>query len=231
VYLGRVTIGKDQEAFVSRLKQERERRGLTLKAIADSTKIKQSLLAALERGDVSQWPSGLFRRAYVRHYAAAVGLPAEPLVTEFGRLFPDSDDTMPATIEIGLQAGGRPAGPPMVPAAPRPANPPLNRLRAAAFDLGLVVLASAAIALATGAAAWQPLGVVASAYLLMTTVVLGRSLGGWLLPRSDRWLAGSPSTDTAGEIRPEARAGPTRLALHSPRANGAGATGAARRAS
>ena len=54
-------------AFGSRLRTQRERRGVTLESIVDSTKIKLSLLAALERGDASQWPRGLFRRAYIRN--------------------------------------------------------------------------------------------------------------------------------------------------------------------
>ena len=93
-----------RHAFGSRLRTQRERRGVTLESIADSTKIKRSLLEALERGDASQWPRGLFRRAYIRDYACAIGLPAEPLVAEFVRLFPDdgspvSDDNFEAAHE------------------------------------------------------------------------------------------------------------------------------------
>ena len=46
-------MSKDQDAFILRLRRQREERGVTLKAIAESTKIKESLLAALDRGDVS----------------------------------------------------------------------------------------------------------------------------------------------------------------------------------
>ena len=93
-----------RHAFGSRLRTQRERRGVTLESIADSTKIKRSLLEALERGDASQWPRGLFRRAYLRDYACAIGLPAEPLVAEFVRLFPEdgspvSDDDLAAAQE------------------------------------------------------------------------------------------------------------------------------------
>ena len=80
-------VDSDRDTFGPHLRQQRESRGLTLKAIADSTKIRESLLAALERNDVSQWPEGIFRRAFLREYAAAIGLPPEPLVAEFSRLF------------------------------------------------------------------------------------------------------------------------------------------------
>src|SRR5688572_7839951 len=78
-----------QEAFGPSLKAQRERQGITLQAIADSTKISVSLLAALERNDVAQWPKGIFRRAFVREYAAAIGLPPGQLVSEFSQLFPE----------------------------------------------------------------------------------------------------------------------------------------------
>ena len=80
----------ERNAFGPSLKAERDRRGITLQAIADSTKISISLLAALERNDMSRWPNGIFRRAFVREYVAALGLPPEPLVAEFVRLFPES---------------------------------------------------------------------------------------------------------------------------------------------
>jgi len=75
--------------FGDRLKAERERRGISLDTIAASTKIKRSLLAALERDDVSKWPQGIFGRAFVREYAVSVGLAPEPVVAEFLQLFGD----------------------------------------------------------------------------------------------------------------------------------------------
>jgi cytoskeletal protein RodZ len=73
----------------TRLRAQRERKGVTLAAIADDTKISIALLEGLERDDVSRWPGGLFRRAYVRAYARAVGLEPEAVVREFGLLHPD----------------------------------------------------------------------------------------------------------------------------------------------
>lgn len=78
-----------REAFGPTLRAARERKGLSLQAIADSTKINPALLAALERNDVSRWPKGIFRRAFLRAHAAAIGLPPEPIVAEFLRLFPE----------------------------------------------------------------------------------------------------------------------------------------------
>ena len=76
-------------SFGRRLRSGRERLGISLEAIAASTKINRSLLADLERGDVSKWPGGIYRRGFVREYAAAIGLPAEVVLEEFNELFPE----------------------------------------------------------------------------------------------------------------------------------------------
>jgi transcriptional regulator with XRE-family HTH domain len=76
-------------SFGARLRAERERHGIALAAIADSTKISIGLLEAIERDDPSRWPSGIFRRAFIRAYADAVGLDREATVREFLQRFPD----------------------------------------------------------------------------------------------------------------------------------------------
>jgi transcriptional regulator with XRE-family HTH domain len=77
------------QSFGRRLRVGRERLGISLETIAASTKISRSLLADLERGEVSKWPGGIYRRAFVREYAAAIGLPADVVVAEFLELFPE----------------------------------------------------------------------------------------------------------------------------------------------
>jgi transcriptional regulator with XRE-family HTH domain len=77
------------ETFGARLRRQRERRQVSLAAIAEQTKIKVSLLEALEHDDVSHWPVGIFRRAYLRSYAKAVGLDPEALVRECLEVHPD----------------------------------------------------------------------------------------------------------------------------------------------
>jgi transcriptional regulator with XRE-family HTH domain len=81
-----------RQAFGRRLHAARERRGVALEDIAQKMKVSTGLLAALERGDASRWPKGLFRRAFFRDYVAAIGLPAEPSISEFLQLFPDGED-------------------------------------------------------------------------------------------------------------------------------------------
>src|SRR5262247_1398639 len=75
--------------FGPRLRQERERRQISLTSIAENTKISRSLLEALERDDVSRWPTGIFRRSFVRAYATAIGMDPDDVAKEFAERFPD----------------------------------------------------------------------------------------------------------------------------------------------
>jgi len=105
----------DARSFGDWLRRERERRGIAIRTIADRTKIAGGLLEALERGDVSRWPSGIYRRAFVRSYAEMVGLDGELVLANFERLFPD-----PEAVRTGAE---RPAGAPFpLTAAPEPAE-------------------------------------------------------------------------------------------------------------
>jgi cytoskeleton protein RodZ len=63
----------------TRLRMARHRRGKSLRDIAAVTKIPTAWLEAIERNDFDRLPGGIFRRAYVRAFAAEVGVDPEPL--------------------------------------------------------------------------------------------------------------------------------------------------------
>jgi transcriptional regulator with XRE-family HTH domain len=98
-------------SFGGRLRSARDRQGIALSTIAEQTKIKLSLLEALERDDVSQWPRGIFGRSHLRAYAQAVGLDADTVVGEFLEIHPDPDEEIPAILEAvqrGAESQNRP---------------------------------------------------------------------------------------------------------------------------
>lgn len=97
-------------SFGARLRAQRERQQVALSTISENTKIKVSMLEGLERDDVSQWPEGIFRRAYVRSYASAVGLDPESLVREFLEVHPDPVVTPPPQTGTELEDPEWPAG-------------------------------------------------------------------------------------------------------------------------
>jgi cytoskeleton protein RodZ len=74
--------------FGGRMKRLREERGVSLRAIANTTKISVITLEALERNDISRLPGGIFSRAVVRAYAQEVGADPEATVKEFIARFP-----------------------------------------------------------------------------------------------------------------------------------------------
>lgn len=72
--------------FGLHLKQARENRGMSLRQIAGATKISTVALEALERGDFSRLPGGIFSRAFVRAYAVEVGLDPDETVLKYAEL-------------------------------------------------------------------------------------------------------------------------------------------------
>jgi cytoskeleton protein RodZ len=71
-----------------KLREARERRGVSLREISSSTKVSVSVLEALERNDISRLPGGIFGRAFVRSFAKEVGLDPETTIQEFIAQFP-----------------------------------------------------------------------------------------------------------------------------------------------
>ncbi len=135
-----------QREFGERLRNERERNGVALRTIADSTKIPLSLLISLERGDIDKWPGGLFGRAHLRTYADAVGLPAEQVVLEFRWLSGDtSNGTSPARSLVTPVPGGTFR---LTLAEDRRGIHSLLNMRGAATAVALCVIFAVAMALA-----------------------------------------------------------------------------------
>jgi cytoskeleton protein RodZ len=74
--------------FGRKLREARERKGVSLRQIAGATKISVAVLEALERNDISRLPGGIFSRAFVRSYALEVGLDPDRTIQEFVAQFP-----------------------------------------------------------------------------------------------------------------------------------------------
>ncbi|HEX9458712.1 MAG TPA: RodZ domain-containing protein [Thermoanaerobaculia bacterium] len=70
-------------SFGEELRREREIRGISLKEIADATKISKRFLEAIERNDHKTLPAPVFTRGFVREYARYLGLNAEEMVNRY----------------------------------------------------------------------------------------------------------------------------------------------------
>jgi len=164
--------------YCEQLKDARTRKGIRLDAIAAHTKVSESLFAALERGDLSRWPSGIYRRSFFRAYAGAIGLPVDSTLDEFLRLFPDQDEPH-QPIAAPVNAGALRLA---LASAPRHR---LSRahLTAAFLDLAVLLLVGSVTTWWTG---WSPVAVLASMtllYYVVATAVFGSSAGAWWLRR------------------------------------------------
>ena len=70
-------------SFGEELRREREIRGISLKEIADATKISKRFLEAIERNDHKTLPAPVFTRGFVREYARYLGLSADEIVNRY----------------------------------------------------------------------------------------------------------------------------------------------------
>jgi transcriptional regulator with XRE-family HTH domain len=200
----------DREAFGLELRRARERRGLTLEELCERTKVSVSHFSGLERGDISRWPAGIFRRAFIRSYAIAVGLDPEALVARFGRIFPDpADSQRPASKSPrAAQEPERPpreSGPVAADEAPSadsvealtlrlvldssasaesPSRAAIisRRVLTAAIDVALPLAAAGAVAVVFGRGwFWFTAATLALAGLVGSLGLTGSTPGGWLL--------------------------------------------------
>ena len=107
---------RPSSGFGAKLREARERRGVTLRQIANATKISVGVLESLERNDISKLPGGIFGRAFVRSYAIEVGLDPEETIQDFIAQFPNDSVTAghPASGQVedhvAVDSGQRTAG-------------------------------------------------------------------------------------------------------------------------
>lgn len=84
-------------SFGEKLKQEREKRKITLEQISSSTKIGTRMLRALEEDKFNQLPGGIFNKGFVRAYSRCVGLDEDQTVADY---LEASGDAPPVSTEI-----------------------------------------------------------------------------------------------------------------------------------
>ena len=174
-----------RQEFCLALKAARERKGITLAEIADTTKIPASLFAALERHDLRRWPKGLFRRSFFRDYVRAIGLPVAETCAEFVRLFPDdgrasvteadgaaNEADQADVLRLVLDAAWH-----------GPRVPVLSRLGAALIDAGAVILMAAVLARAEGMSWPATTAIVALVYFSLATALFGESPAKWAMSK------------------------------------------------
>lgn len=93
------------------LREGRERRGLTVEAVEEKTKIAATVLLALEEGNQAKFPHPVYARGFVRSYAQLLGLDAVDLCAHFSREYPvpvDADHPEPHSPGITVKTHDSP---------------------------------------------------------------------------------------------------------------------------
>jgi transcriptional regulator with XRE-family HTH domain len=172
-------------SFGARMRFERERRKISVQEISESTKILGALLEGLENDDVSRWPTGFYRRAFMRAYASAIGLDPDVTVREFVERFPDPDEGTRVASERPAQRGDAAR-----PAPLRVATPPAGawfengslvkgvglRFFAAAVDLFVLSVMGLALFAVLGMF-WAPMCLATVTYYSVSILLLGNTPG------------------------------------------------------
>ena len=172
------------------LRRERERADISLETIAARTKVARTLLEGLERNDVSRWPHGIFRRAFMRGYAEQIGLDPDYAVALFARAFDGPQAATPVLDRASARAAAASAGRPE-PSLRLTLAPEVSRWQEALARLGAAttdLMAPITLALPSGLLGglslfWIVLAVVAVLYLTVGTLVLGTTPGLWMMQR------------------------------------------------
>jgi len=133
----------------AKLRQARERRGVSLRQVAAATKISVVVLEALERNDASKLPGGIFSRAFVRSYASEVGLDPDEAWREFAAQFPGQQPapSIAPVVVTPVKVAAAPASPQPRPLESVPDESEFeSRQRMAAVALRLLIVSVPIIA-------------------------------------------------------------------------------------
>lgn len=165
----------DTTSLGAYLRAERERRGMALRTISEHTKVSLPLLEGLESDDISRWPGGIFRRAFVRSYAESVGLDPDDVFRRFEQQHkppqPDGgpiEGLAPAEASVFTQGRGGRRGPGLAWTAPD-----RTRLLGTAADLTVAVVLAFGSAAAGSRLLWPVLMI--AAYYAVGVVFTGTS--------------------------------------------------------
>jgi len=114
-------------SFGESLKRERELREISLREIADATKISVRYLEALEQNRFNVLPGGVFNKGFIRAYAAFIGADAEALIDTYLMEIAAREQPPAGVAEMGRPASG---------GLHRPVETPKRRAGAVAVEVG-----------------------------------------------------------------------------------------------
>ena len=74
-----------------KLREERLKKHLTLEEVSRATKIKESFLLAIEKGEYKKLPPATYAQGFVRNYAGFLGMPEQEILAIFRREYDEEE--------------------------------------------------------------------------------------------------------------------------------------------
>jgi cytoskeleton protein RodZ len=94
---GGANQNQEGDAWLKRLREERERRGLSRHQVAQDLHVDEQTIEALEAGRFATFGAPVFARGHLRKYATLLGLNADELLAEFERRSTQPPELVPLT--------------------------------------------------------------------------------------------------------------------------------------
>src|SRR6188472_4190409 len=82
----------------ARLRLARDSKGLSLRQVAEATKLSVRAIELLEKDRLSDLPDGIYRRSIIKAVAREVGLNPDQLLGEFAALHPEALTPPPSVV-------------------------------------------------------------------------------------------------------------------------------------
>lgn len=139
----------DAEGFGTWLRQQREVREISLREIAEATKISLRYLEAMEEDRFDLLPAAVFAKGFLRQYARYVGLDSDEVVNRYlsaRQMEPDSSSSGD-TADVSESYSSR---------SSRPSGPARGGSGASTLNWTVILIALAVLALLAAAVFWLP---------------------------------------------------------------------------
>lgn len=154
-------------SFGADLRRERERRGISLDAVAAATKFRTSTLEDFEANGLANVPGDFYRRALLRAYAAAIGVPPASLLADYYQLCAEAAGAGCTGLRLSVEP------------EPRWNTRSVTRMLVAVADTCVVLLLAGVVTQSTGMSPWIIGAAVALAYHAISTITIGSSPATW----------------------------------------------------
>jgi hypothetical protein len=170
-------------SFGADLRRERERRGISLETVGAATRFRRSILEDFEANGLTNVHGDFYRRALLKAYAAAIGVPPASMLADYYQLCAENAGAGCTGLRLSVEP------------EPRWNTRSVTRMLIAVADTCVVLLLAGVVTQSTGMSPWVIGAALALAYHAVSTATLGSSPATWYANSSLVAAAPQPSRD------------------------------------